>query len=274
VTWAIRRALPAPDQEASPLTPRINIPLSELRASAFRNAHRLVGSARHLTPRKVGLGAAAAAVAATGIAAGVTATASPAVTDAASVNHAVSRTAPKAAAVKTTQRKTAAAVSHRHHSGGLQTLLKTSKPYQMYDSTTPSAIPGHQIAAGYATGSYAASPSQFAGQRKVLWIDTTGSDTKAAALDVEPGDATPTTAAAWAQARLAHNPHAIARIYTMRSEWPATKAAVKALPSGMQARVRWWIADPTGIPHIVPGSAATQWYWGHSYDISTVTPRF
>jgi hypothetical protein len=40
----------------------------------------------------------------------------------------------------------------------------------------------------------------------------------------------------------------------------------------MQHQVRWWIADPTGTPHIVPGADATQWYWGHSYDITTARP--
>ena len=40
----------------------------------------------------------------------------------------------------------------------------------------------------------------------------------------------------------------------------------------MQHQVRWWIADPTGVPHVVPGAQATQWYWGHNYDISTALP--
>ncbi len=60
----------------------------------------------------------------------------------------------------------------------------------------------------------------------------------------------------------------------MRSEWGAVKSAVAALPDKMQSHIRWWIADPTGSPHVVPGAAATQWYWGSSYDISTATPRF
>jgi hypothetical protein len=42
----------------------------------------------------------------------------------------------------------------------------------------------------------------------------------------------------------------------------------------MRARIRWWIADPTGTPHIVPGSNATQWYWGTGYDESTALPGF
>jgi len=149
-----------------------------------------------------------------------------------------------------------------------------TKPYLIYDSTTPSAIPAHRNAAAYATGSYAASPAQMAGRHQVLWIDTTGYDPHASVLDVEPGDATPTLAASWARNRLAANPHAVARLYTFRNEWPAVQAAVASLPHQMQSRIRWWIADPTGVPHIVPGSSATQWYWGSSYDITTASPRF
>ncbi len=60
----------------------------------------------------------------------------------------------------------------------------------------------------------------------------------------------------------------------MRSEWGQVKAAVAGLPQKMQDHVRWWIADPTGHAHDVPGAAATQWYWGTHYDITTATPRF
>jgi hypothetical protein len=139
---------------------------------------------------------------------------------------------------------------------------------------TPSAFPAHSVVATYATGSYTASPSQVAGQKSVIWIDVTGYDYNASALDVEPGDATPTLAASWAQHRLQAHPTELARIYTMLSEWPAVKAAVANLPAKMRSHVRYWIADPTGYPHLVPGSSATQWYWGTGYDISTATPRF
>ena len=150
-----------------------------------------------------------------------------------------------------------------------------ARPYQMYDSVTPSAIPaGHPIAT-YADGAYAASPSQVTGHGPVTWIDTNGSDPSGAtALDVEPGDATPAQAASWAAQRLNTHPHATAVIYTMRSDWAAAQAAVSTLPSWQQHHVRWWIADPTGIPHIIPGASATQWYWGTSYDISNVSPGF
>jgi hypothetical protein len=148
-----------------------------------------------------------------------------------------------------------------------------ARPWEIYDSVTPSAIPaGHEVAT-YADGPFAVSPGQVAG-RNVMWIDTNGTDYRANALDVEPGDATPSIAASWAWHKLSSDPRTKAVIYTMQSEWPAVQAAVGTLPHWMQAHVRWWIADPTGYPHLVPGSDATQWYWGSSYDITTANPGF
>jgi len=147
-------------------------------------------------------------------------------------------------------------------------------PHMIYDSTNPTQIPGNQHdIATYADGPHPVSASQTTG-RSVLWIETTGSDPKAAVLDVEPGCATPQAAAPWAKAKLSASPNGVARIYTMLSDWPAVKAAISTLPSSMQHRVQWWIADPTGHPHIVPGAQATQWYWGQNYDISSAAPGF
>jgi hypothetical protein len=160
------------------------------------------------------------------------------------------------------------------HGAGRHASARFTKPYLMYDSVEPLAIPRGHVIATYATGPFAVPASQLAGRGPIVWIDTIGSDPGASALDIEPGDATPAIAAAWADNRLSHRPHALAVLYTSLSEWPAVKADVAALPKSIQARVRWWIADPTGVPHLVPGSDATQWYWGSTYDISTVLPRF
>lgn len=147
-----------------------------------------------------------------------------------------------------------------------------AQPYQVYDSVTPSQIPAGQPVATYADGGYAVNPANVAARSHVTWIDTNGSDPKAAALDVEPGDATPQMAAQWAWQKLHNAAGQVAVIYTYRAEWPATQAAIATLPQAMQHQVRWWIADPTGVPHVVPGAQATQWYWGHNYDISTALP--
>jgi hypothetical protein len=66
----------------------------------------------------------------------------------------------------------------------------------------------------------------------------------------------------------------VAIVYTMLSDWQAVKGYVGGLPSPMQAKVRYWIADPTGVAHVVAGSNATQWYWGQNYDITTANPGF
>jgi hypothetical protein len=149
-----------------------------------------------------------------------------------------------------------------------------TKPYLVYDSVTPGTLPSNQAAAVYANGAYAASSSQMSGHHSVLWIDANGSDPNANVLDVEPGDATPAGAAHWVQAHLSAQPHSEAIIYTMRADWSAVQDAVGGLPSWEHSHVKYWIADPTGVPHVVPGSSATQWYWGSKYDISTANPNF
>jgi hypothetical protein len=149
------------------------------------------------------------------------------------------------------------------------------KPYQIYDSVTPTAIPaGSGTVATYGDGAHPVPSSQVQGRRSVLWISVTGQDYGASVVDVEPGNASPAAAASWAAHRLSADPQAPTRIYTYLSEWPAVKAAVATLPAQMQAHIHYWIADPTGVPHIVPGSDATQWYWGPNFDISMAAPGF
>jgi hypothetical protein len=208
------------------------------------------------------------AVAAVGVAAGLSATSGLSVAGSTNMAAAASRAQARGARLHSATRQTGEAGSQ------LQTLVETTKPYEFYDSVMPSAIPPHQIAAVYATGPYAASPSEVAGRRTVMWIDVTGSDTAASALDTEPTDATPQQAATWAWNRLHKYPHALARIYTMISEWPQVQSLVSGYPANIRDRIRWWIADPTGVPHMVPGADATQWYWGSDYDISTANPGF
>lgn len=149
-----------------------------------------------------------------------------------------------------------------------------ASPYLIYDSVTPGTIPGRQRVATYVNGSYAASAGAVSGRGQVLWIDTNGSDTAASVLDVEPGDATPAGAAQWVHAKLGSQPHSVAIVYTMRSDWQQVKDNMATLPTWMQSRVRYWIADPTGVSHMVDGANATQWYWGTSYDITTANPGF
>ena len=192
---------------------------------------------------------------------------------AAAVKPATHRSAQHTAPVKAAVARTTAKPEKAHrHAKVAARPAAPARPYQVYDSVTPSQIPAGQKVATYADGGYAVNPANVAARGHVVWIDTNGSDPRAAALDVEPGDATPGQAATWAWHKLHNAAGSVAIIYTMRSEWAATQAAVHSLPAGMQHHVRWWIADPTGVRHIVPGADATQWYWGHNYDITTARP--
>jgi hypothetical protein len=243
-------------------------PLTPSAKSLFQNTYSLVRRPSRLTIGAAAATAATAAAVAAVVAgvAGGSSSGNGAASSAAAINHADAvhqATGTHASRVVTAQRQHAAT----------QHAAQPARPYLIYDSVTPTSIPAGHIVATYATGGYAVPPAQVAG-RHVLWIDTTGGDPTAGALDVEPGDATPAQAATWVQSKLSAHPNALARIYTFRAEWPATQAAIATLPAHMRSHVRWWIADPTGYPHIVPGSDATQWYWGQSYDISTATPRF
>jgi hypothetical protein len=203
---------------------------------------------------------------------------------------AVSHAAPAASAVKASPvtHATAAVAPAQHSAPPAQSApaqntapsqapaqpAPPAQPTTIYDSVTPSSIPAGQQAAVYSDGSYAASPAQVAGHPNTLWIDTNGSNPKANALDVEPGDATPQQAGQWVYQKLSSTPKQVAIVYTMRSDWQATQAAIGQLPPWMQSHVKWWIADPTGVQHMVPGANATQWYWGQNYDITTANPGF
>jgi hypothetical protein len=148
-------------------------------------------------------------------------------------------------------------------------------PYLIYDSVTPSAIPASQdMVAAYSDGPHPTPASELAGRKSVLWISITGRDYNASVIDVEPGNASPAAAASWAWHRLSASPKAVARIYTFINEWPVVKAAVASFPAQMRSRIHWWIANPTGSPHLLPGSDATQWFWGSHYDITTAAPGF
>jgi hypothetical protein len=160
------------------------------------------------------------------------------------------------------------------HAAAKRAAAKRTGPTVIYDSVTPSAIPAGKAVAAYSNGAYQASAAQVAGHGTVLWIDVNGSNTRAGALDVEPGDATPAGAAAWASAKLTKDPNATAIIYTFKAAWGPVISNINALPAWMHSHVKYWIADPTGTPHILPGAAATQWYWGANYDISSAKAGF
>jgi len=152
------------------------------------------------------------------------------------------------------------------HASATPAQTTSTEPVLFYDSVEPGVLPAGQAAAVYADGPFATSSASVAGHGNVLWIDVNGSDPNANVLDVEPGDATPTAAAAWVSSKLTADPSATAVVYTFIAEWPSVIDAIDTLPASMQSHVKYWIADPTGVPHIVSGAAATQWAWGSQYD--------
>ena len=141
----------------------------------------------------------------------------------------------------------------------------------MGDSVTPLAIPkGFAAAALYFNGLYAADRNTWEHRwPHVWWIDVLGDAAKnCSILDIETGDATPETVKIWVPDRLLAVPNAPARLYCNLSTWYYVKQAVATLNAEHRKWVRYWIANPTGSEHIVPGSQATQWAWRSTYDIS------
>ena len=71
------------------------------------------------------------------------------------------------------------------------------------------------------------------------WIGINGNNPAAWALDVEPGDTTPSTAASWALHKLSGGPH-------LHDGFGVAERAGRRgrLPTPMRSHVRRWIADP------------------------------
>jgi len=181
--------------------------------------------------------------------------------------------APSKTAAKPAPRKTAGGSgATATHASATPTQDTSSQPVMFYDSVEPGVLPAGQAAAVYADGPFATSSAAVAGHENVLWIDVNGGDPNANALDVEPGDASAATAAAWVSAKLTASPDATAIIYTFIDEWPSVIAEVSTLPAAMRSHVKYWISDPTGVPHMVAGAAATQWAWGSTYDSDEAEP--
>ena len=147
----------------------------------------------------------------------------------------------------------------------------------MYDSTDPAEIPpGAQVAALYRNGRFAATPAQARRFPVVLWIDVLGTAPESCSiLDIETGDATPDTVLSWVPARLGSHTGAHCRLYCNLSTWPAVRQAVASITgitADERASIMYWIANPTGTPHLVPGSDATQYLFGLGFDESAFLP--
>lgn len=130
----------------------------------------------------------------------------------------------------------------------------------MWDSTNPDAIPvGVAIAAGYTDGLYAWSEQAWARLSTSTQVGITVFGQHGIRVcDCETGDLTPVQAASWAVGELWNGRRPT--IYSNLSTWPYVVQAL-SLHGVSAAMVDWWAAHPTGSPHLVPGSVATQYAW-------------
>lgn len=139
----------------------------------------------------------------------------------------------------------------------------------MFDSTSPAAIPADAlVVAGYVDGLYAWTPedwSRFPTARRVA-ISVDGDPTRGDVLDVETGAASPAQCRVWIEQRPPGL--VVPTIYCSLSAVPAVQASCAGLTYDL------WTADPTGVAHITPGAAATQYAWGRAgtYDTSLCQP--
>ena len=129
----------------------------------------------------------------------------------------------------------------------------------LQDSTDPAAIVAPEAVAGYIDGLYRWPAEAWASFPGIPHVTITVLGIHGARVcDCETGDLSSGAAAAWAVGEL----WSLRRptIYCNRSTWPqviAALAGLKVTPS----QVDWWIADPTGTPHLIEGTVATQYAW-------------
>lgn len=150
----------------------------------------------------------------------------------------------------------------------------------VYDSIDAAKLPADtQRALVYIDGQWvteAAVRARF--PTAVLYRLTTALDLDAQGIDIEPGNANAAAGAMWCVAKVARGERPgvyCSRVGVPDYGWPWCQSAVQA--AGLTvADIDWLIADATGYPHLVPGSALTQWGQGPAgaYDISATDETF
>lgn len=142
--------------------------------------------------------------------------------------------------------------------------------FLMFDSVTVSEIFATAVAvAGYVGGSFPTFPELLKRFPKAKHLSiAVNSSEDAETLDVENGDAIVTDIPAWVKRQLARG---VKRpcIYASLSKWGEINAILSQY--GLSSRVRRWVADYTGTPHIPEGFDACQFtdtYAGRNLDAS------
>ncbi len=154
----------------------------------------------------------------------------------------------------------------------------SKKPFTMYDVVEVDKVPvsNPEAVAGYVGGLYPTFNGLVAKypHAKHLSIAVNAGE-RAQALDVEPGDATGSQAPGWLRDFYDHSGTPV--FYGDEENLLAFEEALRN--HGIH---RWeyfvWKAHYTGVPHIEPGSDATQYEsvesGGHNYDASLCEPYF
>lgn len=156
------------------------------------------------------------------------------------------------------------------------------------DLPETSDFPGSSVSveyeAGYVNGNWAnasANEKRFGTAKRLVTIDVNGNSPSADCLDVENGDATPTTAADWIEKRIAGGFNAAypGVIYCNRSNITAVFNAMAAKGYKIGEHFRTWIAtldgktktvdDMTGVTAVQVWPATANSGSGH-YDLSVV----
>jgi hypothetical protein len=122
---------------------------------------------------------------------------------------------------------------------------------------------------GYINGAYAWSQADWDlfPHANHVTISVTAGANAGDVLDVETGDATPGQTAGWIAMRKAAGLYR-PTIYCSLDVIPAVRVGTGSYILGKDDDI--WAADYTGVPHEVPGCAATQYESTANYDVSIV----
>jgi len=146
---------------------------------------------------------------------------------------------------------------------------------KMYDAVDVAAIPADaRIVGAYVDGAWPTAKSpQVAAMRaqgvQIVTISVTGSTLDADVIDIEPGNISVQAGVVWCERKLARGDRPT--VYASRSWIPQIEDALRLIGVA-PSLVDYWVADWTGVPHLVPGSVATQYanppQSGGNYDVS------
>lgn len=145
----------------------------------------------------------------------------------------------------------------------------------MYDSVTAANLPTTAtLVAAYVDGAYAnvADVRKRCPKATVVTITVKGGKTAAHVVDVEQGDCTPASGAAWAKWR--HDSGAHPTIYCSHSDVPDVIAACRSLGLALHRDFELWVAHYDGVAQLEDGAVAKQYRNTSKLDTSIVAAHW